>query len=63
MVDSQGAHCKVVVADCRCMVSLGDHIADLVDMRDIVEADQLAVDMLEVGVLGQEIAGLGPAMG
>jgi hypothetical protein len=44
-------------------VLLGDHIADLVDMRDTVEADQLAVDMLEVGVLGQEIAGLGPATG
>jgi hypothetical protein len=31
-------------------------------MRDIVEAGQLAVDMLEAGVLGQGIAGLGPAM-
>jgi len=62
MVDSQGGHCKVVVADCRCRVWLGDHIADLMDMRDMAEADQLAVGMLEVGVLGQEIAGLGPAM-
>jgi hypothetical protein len=39
MVDSQEGHCKVVAADCRCRVWLGDHIADLLDMRDMVEAD------------------------
>jgi hypothetical protein len=60
-VEPQEGHCKVVVADCKSTALLGDHIAGLVDMRDMVEADQLDVDTLE-GALGQEIAGLLPAM-
>jgi hypothetical protein len=62
IVEPQGGDCKVVVADCKSMVLLEDHIADLVDRRDMVEVDQLAVDTLAVTVQGQEIAGLELAM-